>query len=373
MHTLTPKCLKLKHYFRIKNTFIRNILLINILLLFTIISYKHNKQSSSIILTTTFSPSTIIKTIILENVNSSNVIYNIKQHIKSDIIHKYFYQSKPRCFTSKQQAQNEIILRAILIYFPYNQIQTYLSELKWLYLTWIEILKLQSNNLGCKNGSRQSKTEPSDCFVIKYLSLYNPERLNISTNRIKSHVDRSLLLLILKNMPFYRYLDSIAILYDSYNDIKQYDFVLRTDIDSFLTPQFANYIPFYCTFQIGQGGYSDSYNIRKLHRLSYSIGLNYSHLVNIGSTWYGNPSKCLLVARLGLWISIWLAEQEFTEYEKSPKTAAHTWPDWYFGVLSMYAIHLAINHYTLNGLNLVQIPGLLDFSSVENVSLVQHI
>ncbi|CAF4202825.1 unnamed protein product, partial [Didymodactylos carnosus] len=285
MHTLTLKCLKLKHYFRIKNTFIQNILLINILLLFTIISYKHNKQSSSIILTATFSPSTIIKTIILENVNSSNVIYNIKQHIKSDIIHKYFYQPKPRCFTSKQQAQNEIILRAILIYFSYNQIQTYLSELKWLYLTWIEILNLQSS----------------------------------------------------------KWITDILIFTDYHHKI------------------------------FGQGGYSDSYNIRKLHRLSYSIGLNYSHLVNIGSTWYGNPSKCLLVARLGLWISVWLAEQEFTEYEKSPKTAAHTWPDWYFGVLSMYAVHLAINHYSLSGLNLVQIPGLLDFSSVENVSLVQRL
>ena len=35
---------------------------------------------------------------------------------------------------------------------------------------------------------------------------------------------------------------------------------------------------------------------------------------------------------------------EFTRVEREQKLAAMLWPDWHYGVLSMYGTHLAVNH-----------------------------
>ena len=41
---------------------------------------------------------------------------------------------------------------------------------------------------------------------------------------------------------------------------------------------------------------------------------------------------------------LYLSTNEFTPVERQQKLAALLWPDWHYGVLSMYGSHLAINH-----------------------------
>ena len=41
-----------------------------------------------------------------------------------------------------------------------------------------------------------------------------------------------------------------------------------------------------------------------------------------------------------------LSLNEFCSVEREQKLATLLWPDWHYGVLSMYATHLAINHLT---------------------------
>lgn len=49
---------------------------------------------------------------------------------------------------------------------------------------------------------------------------------------------------------------------------------------------------------------------------------------------YGPPKQVVLVARLALWLSIWLSENEFTSVEKDHRLSILSWPQWYFGVRS---------------------------------------
>ena len=57
----------------------------------------------------------------------------------------------------------------------------------------------------------------------------------------------------------YRYGNSIAIAFDGYFYLKdRYHFLLRTDIDVFLTPLFATWLPKNCDdFLLGRGGVRD--------------------------------------------------------------------------------------------------------------------
>jgi len=157
------------------------------------------------------------------------------------------------CFT-KTEKKN--IRRAIIVHFPVERSEVYISELKWLYLSWIETIQKQPfdwqtdlliyslpssflDELGCyENHQKLSK---NNCFRIHYHSLWDNTKNN-----------SELLRLIQINVPIWcRYLDSLGILLENSDILNQYDYVLRTDIDVFLTPHFAHYIPFDCSFQIG--------------------------------------------------------------------------------------------------------------------------
>ena len=64
-----------------------------------------------------------------------------------------------------------------------------------------------------------------------------------------------LIKLIQSNVPkWFRHLDSLGILLENSDFLNQYDYILRTDLDVFLTPHFAHYIPLDCSFQIGLFG-----------------------------------------------------------------------------------------------------------------------
>ncbi len=157
------------------------------------------------------------------------------------------------CLTKTEQKN---IRRAIIVHFPIARSGVYISELKWLYLSWIETIQNQPNDwqtdliiyslpssfldeLGCYETN--NKSTKNNCFRIHYNSLWD-----------QTKNDSELLRLIQTNVPIWcRHLDSLGILLENSEFLNQYDYVLRTDIDVFLTPHFAHYIPFDCSFQIG--------------------------------------------------------------------------------------------------------------------------
>ena len=154
------------------------------------------------------------------------------------------------CSTAKN------VRRAILVHFPVQRASHFLPELKWLYLSWVETLRRQPahwetdllvysrpssllDQLGCSSIERKTSGK-NRCFRIDYHSLWN--RSNETLPRlIEQHVPG-----------WCRHLDSLGILLDPSDHLDRYDFVLRTDLDVFLTPDFARYIPSDCSFQVGK-------------------------------------------------------------------------------------------------------------------------
>ena len=131
-----------------------------------------------------------------------------------------------------------------------------------------------------------------------------------------------------------------------------YDYVVRTDLDVFFTPAFSNWMPPNCAFVTGSGGYSDDYNMQKLaHVANYSGTYFNSSVWNIGSTWIG-PAP--LVARITARAVHWMIHLSKIEFSPKQRTSAwwgqaSLWPEWHYGVLSMYGTHLAINEVTQLG------------------------
>ncbi len=132
-----------------------------------------------------------------------------------------------------------------------------------------------------------------------------------------------------------------------------FDYVLRTDNDCFLTPNFPNLQPRLATFGIGMYAQRPKVVIR-LAEIAEKWGI-LPNFNNVGSTFMMHGNLALVYSKLQLEYCERLRKEEF-------KNGPGEWPEWFFGVLSMYAGNLAANAFFGMGLTL----GGLDIHCMSN-------
>ncbi len=117
----------------------------------------------------------------------------------------------------------------------------------------------------------------------------------------------------------YDYLDSILMVFDGYHYFKEagYNFLIRSDMDVFLTPLFGSWLPRHCNdFYVGRGGFSTPFNEKRLRRIAENIGFQFASVSNLGSTWYSTPDQFRLVSYLTLFGMSYLSQEEFSPTER---------------------------------------------------------
>ena len=208
--------------------------------------------------------------------------------------------------------------------------------------------------------------EPNKTF---YQQLFND--FNIFSPTLNE--TQTFLRLLKVNLENYDYLDSILISYEGYNYFKtaNYDFLLRSDMDVFLTPLFAKWLPRHCNdFYVGRGAYSHTFNQKRLGRVARELGLKNANEMNLGSTWISTPHQFRLVSYFTLLGMAYLSQEEFSQAEKQGKIGTLMWPEWHFGVCLLYGQHLALNHLIgENAINLEPLRNLIDFSTANEDSI----
>lgn len=313
------------------------------------------------------------------------------------------------------------ITRAILVYFPIEQVQNFHYEFRWLYRSWVEMIKHEPSKwrtdlvVFARNEKKffnnsffdklncsfyHKRTSPNDkpmCVLIDYLAIKDRK---LSSSEIKFASNNQLYNFILKNINIfnesdtnmnifynflknrlskYGYVDSILMAFDGYKYFKSagYDFLIRSDMDVFLTPLFAKWLPEHCNdFYVGRGGYSNEFNTNRLGRIAHNLGLEYAGSANLGSTWYSTPDQFRLVSYLTLFGMAYLSTEEFSSPEREGKLGVQLWPDWHYGVLLLYGQNLLMNHLIkTEQLNIVKLFDYLDYPSHYNtdVNKIIHI
>lgn len=135
----------------------------------------------------------------------------------------------------------------------------------------------------------------------------------------------------------YHYINSISCLTGEGLDfIDKYDLLLRSDVDTFLTPAWNSFYP--DLYTVGGGGYvNDEDTKTRLKNISSLFGLRHRGFHNIGSTHYGYAPLVRDVCRLAMKVAQHIFTREFPEGEEG------AWPGWYKGVTTMYASEIAVN------------------------------
>ena len=149
--------------------------------------------------------------------------------------------------------------RAILVFLPGNLGRQHSREFRALFLSWVRVRQVQPNgfktdlivvtpeenskplsNMGCTKEDRKNSSQGERCVI----RLHEPltER-KVPDGTIPDPLKQ-----------YKGYIDSMLCLaeYDGHN----YDAVMRSDLDAFLMPGFANWTPpSRDTLVVGQGGY----------------------------------------------------------------------------------------------------------------------
>jgi hypothetical protein len=178
--------------------------------------------------------------------------------------------------------------------------------------------------LGCVvNQIRRNNDEQPRCRVFIYLRLSSrdinpltkqPKILIHNSMKDFFHINIPRSILLYDHIRTYPYIDSVNIIAEGYPIYSYYDFILKTDLDVFLTKQFASYIPYSSkTLFVGGGGYSTEFNTRRLGRVARDMGWKYQNLTNIGSTW-------LVCIAMNEFKTLFQSEHRFVEH-----TRYHNW------------------------------------------------
>ena len=203
----------------------------------------------------------------------------------------------------RQPDKNSTILRALLTFYPSDQKQTFQSEFRWFFLSWIEMMKNESllwrtdlivyttdyesifKDLNCLiNQIRTNADEPPRCRVFSYIRIKDRKSTHEPTN-VHQNTDRTRSQILHRHLSNYGYIDSINTVFEYYSSYSMYDFILRTDLDCFLTENFAHYVPYDQTVIVGHGGYSTSFNSKRLGRIAHDMNWMYANKSGLGSTW----------------------------------------------------------------------------------------
>ncbi|CAF4148840.1 unnamed protein product [Rotaria sordida] len=238
------------------------------------------------------------------------------------------------------QPLSSSILRGIIIFYPHDQEIAFLPELLWLYRSWIEMMKtepslwrtdlviytgiftLNLQQLGCiYNRIRTNKSESPQCRVFYYqrIHLRDIQNINNTDNQLYQQIDINRSILLKTHLKTYEYVDSINIVTECYPSFAMYDYIVRTDIDVFLTPYFGHFVPYNDILLVGRGGYSTNFNTGRFRRIARDMNWLYGNITNIGSTWYGSPRVAQRIANFTLEAMLYLSINEFTQPERERK------------------------------------------------------
>ncbi|KAF0711461.1 hypothetical protein As57867_005249, partial [Aphanomyces stellatus] len=236
---------------------------------------------------------------------------------------------------------NETFTRAAVVFLPSTKDSTkFLTEFRWFHKSWDEMIRHQPpkwrtdivvftdgndvpllRELGCIDAIRTSANDSNACIVVpKY-------------KKVKS-ADFN-----------YGFADSINVVAIDHAATLPYDWILRSDIDTFFTPVFGKWRPTKLT--VGSvGGYCfDGYNTcDRLQGIARKLNLTDPTVDDVGSTWYGPAKVIQECAKLSMHVINHLHLHEFTDAEKN--NGVDGWPRWHYGVLTMYSGHMAIPHCT---------------------------
>eukprot|EP00475_Leptophrys_vorax_P004664 TRINITY_DN12775_c0_g1_i2.p1 TRINITY_DN12775_c0_g1~~TRINITY_DN12775_c0_g1_i2.p1 ORF type:complete len:398 (-),score=71.14 TRINITY_DN12775_c0_g1_i2:27-1220(-) len=151
-----------------------------------------------------------------------------------------------------------------------------------------------------------------------------------------------------------------------------YDFVLRSDVDSFIAPKLFTWKPPSEDVKLlaGWGSYVHlNHTSERLQNISRTLGFRHQGIHNIGTAWLGRPEVMIELGHLAVSVAKHILLHECEPYY------SQEWSRWWCEVTSLYASEIAINELLHLPDEFVNLEDAMDAHSDRNYNLetVLHI
>lgn len=210
---------------------------------------------------------------------------------------------------------------AILVYVP--DTKTFIDQFWGLYES-----TLIKNNKGAFNFVIITPETAVEKLPKKYCRIFPREELSLD-ERYRTKYN---------NEP-YRYLNSFHHFVDA--EVIEfleanYLYCFRLDVDTFVTPSAYMLGAQLGEIKVGIAGYYGEYPKQHLQAHCESLGFPFRHDYPIGSTWFGHTKDIIEAGKATVEFCEYLINEDSTFIKEEG-----VWPDWYAGVILLYAGHLA--------------------------------
>lgn len=280
-----------------------------------------------------------IKTTNIKNIN----IYDEKPTSKCQFNHEFVILSKNNINNIIKEPINSNKKRAITCYIENKEYL--INEFYGMYSS-IKYINAKDTDIVVFGPKDVLSRIPGDCIKIECNLIYDQQPWSNP------------------KLPFpYKFINSIYFLtIPAANILLNYDYVLKTDVDVFITPEWNKF--FSENYAVGKGAYvNNQLTYDKIRSVAKELNLNTKPDYNLGATHYGKPQDIINVMKLTYEVSKYWIENIFIH-------ECGKWPSLWYGVTSMYAGEIAINHL-INKVN--KISDKIDYNSDSEETLNNQI
>ena len=223
---------------------------------------------------------------ITEKVLTSNVLEQREQYFHKRIYDDDWFMNK-----FSIPFEGTVLKKAVVVYLEKKR--ELLLQFGCLY-TSFHFIKAKNTDLIVYGPIYALQRIPNDCIKVEY----SPAKTD------------------------YPYIHSISNIANDHNALlNQYDYLLRTDMGTLLSPTWNSFCP--KGFIVGRGDYIHDETVKnKIINISNTLGLTHKGIHNIGTSHYGPPQMIINVCKLSVYVSNYLLSNEFFLHEGK-------WPGWY--------------------------------------------
>lgn len=250
---------------------------------------------------------------LVKHVYNKSIGYDLRLipygNIKTSVVSQNLYTTKQKKLVKTnlpmihQPPPGSVVLRALLLFYPADQEDTFASEFRWFYRSWVEMMTFEPaswrtdlivftnknvqmfKDLDCLYDQvRLNSDEKPKCRIFSYTRVKDRNNNHEPSSKYQT-IDKNTAKLVFEQLKSYGYIDSINSVFEYYPSFSIYNYILRTDMDCFLTNNFALYVPYNTTLLVGHGGYSTEFNSKRLKRIAHDMNWQYANINSLGSTW----------------------------------------------------------------------------------------
>lgn len=285
------------------------------------------------------------------------IVYDNKEYLNSSVILQMIQQEFKYSLPFKiDHNKTSMIRHALVVFYDYSYHHMLFQQFLWLYSSWVQlprhayikndlILFISSPTIPNDFQKLENITKHENQLIIYSCLTLVDSILNKNNNLLNEFSLNFRMELVRLFYWQQRGLSSLLLFLDieCQQKLRNYDYIFRLDVDSFLLPNFHRYQQT-SPFVLGETIPYDKYTLNRLERIkNYFSSISKIRKQSLTISWFGRLDFLSKLSHQIILMAVWLMKEEFTESERLHHLTYLNYPSWYVDGIFEYATAIILS------------------------------